>query len=297
MDWKTRLRENGVLISDGAWGTELAKLGLEPGTAPELWNAENPDAIGRIARGYLNAGSDIILTNSFGGSRWKLEKAGLADRTVELNRRAAEISKLDAEGRGLVFASVGPTGEFMAPLGTKAEEEFIACFTEQIEALLAGGADGIVLETFTDLGEIGAALKAARAAGAATVVASMTFDKGPAGYATMMGVKPEQAAAALDAAGADIVGSNCGSGIDNMIEVTGLLRSATERPLWIKSNAGQPELVDGQTVFRETPEQMASKVPALLEAGANIVGGCCGTTPEHIRQLGAAARAFVKEGI
>jgi len=294
MNWKTRLEEKSVLISDGAWGTELAKLGLAPGQAPELWNAENPDAVGRVVRGYLNAGADIVLTNSFGGTRWKLERRGLADRTAELNRKAAEISKLDAAGRALVFASVGPTGEFMSPLGTRTEEEFVACFTEQIEALLAGGADGIVLETFTDLGEIGAALEAARTAGAETVVASMTFDKVPAGYATMMGVRPEQAAAALTEAGADIVGSNCGCGIDNMIEVAALLRSATDLPLWVKSNAGQPELVDGETVFRETPEQMASKVPALLDAGANIIGGCCGTTPEHIRQLGAAARHCVK---
>jgi len=289
MDWKALLKERAVLISDGAWGTELAKQGLEAGDAPELWNAEQPDAVEAVARGYVEAGSDIILTNTFGGSRFKLEKSGLADRTAELNRLGVAISKRAAGDRALVFASIGPTGEFMAPLGLKPEHEFIACFTEQIGACVEAGADGVVIETMTDLGEATAALKAARHAGPQPVVVSMTFDRGPAGFATMMGVKPEHAAAELDAAGADIVGANCGSGIENMVEIAKLMRSATARPLWIKPNAGVPQLVGGKTVFGETPEQMAAKVRPLLEAGANIIGGCCGTTPDHIRRIRAAA--------
>ena len=291
MDWKALLRERAVLIADGAWGTELAKRGLGPGEAPELWNAERPDAVAAVARAYVEAGADILLTNTFGGSRWTLEKAGLGARTAELNRLGAELSKRAAGDRALVFASMGPTGEFLVPLGLRTEEEFVACFAEQASALVAGGADGIVVETMADLGEATAALMAARQVCDLPVVASMTFSKGPAGFATMMGVRPEQAAAALDAAGADVVGANCGSGIAHMVEVARLLRAATARPLWIKSNAGLPELVDGVTVFRETPEDMAAQVRALLEAGASILGGCCGTTPEHIRRIAAAARA------
>jgi len=297
MSWKARLKEKAILVADGAWGTELAEHGLEPGEPPELWNADRPEAVEAVARGYVEAGADIILTNTFGGSRWKLEKAGLADRTAELNRLGAELSRRAAGDQALVFASVGPTGEFLAPLGERSAEEFVACFAEQTAALAEGGADGIVVETMADLGEARAALEAARQTCDLPAVVSMTFAHGPAGFATMMGVKPEQAAAELDAAGADMVGANCGSGIDHMIEVARLMRPRTARPLWIKSNAGVPELVDGRTVFRETPEAMAAKVEPLVEAGANVVGGCCGTTPEHIRQLVAAvdrARALAR---
>lgn len=291
MDWKALLKDRAVLVSDGAWGTELAKRGLGAGDCPELWNAERAEAVEAVARGYVAAGSDIILTNTFGGNRWTLEKAGLGERTAELNRLGAEISKRVAAGRAMVFASVGPTGEFMAPLGLKTEEEFVACFAEQIGALVEGGADGLCIESMSDLGEAKAALRAAREVCDLPVVTSVTFDRGQKGFATMMGVKPEQAVAELGEAGADMVGANCGSGIDHMIEVAGLMRAATAKPLWIKSNAGLPELVEGKTVFRETPTEMAGKVRALLEAGANVVGGCCGTTPEHIAQLAAAARA------
>ena len=291
MDWKTLLKEKAVLIADGAWGTQLAAAGLPAGEAPEAWNAEHPEAVAAVARGYVEAGADIILTNTFGGTRWKLEKAGLGERTAELNRLGAALSRREAEGRAWVFASVGPTGEFVAPLGLRSEEEFVACFAEQIAAVVEGGADGLCIESMSDLGEAKAALKAARQVCGLPAVVSMTFARGPRGFATMMGVRPEQAAAELDAAGADIVGANCGSGIANMLEVARLMRGATARPLWIKSNAGMPELVGGRTVFRETPDDMAARVPELLETGANLIGGCCGTTPEHIRRLAEAARA------
>ena len=288
MDWKALLKDKAVLIADGALGTELAKRGLEPGQPPELWNAERPDAVEAIARGYVDAGSDIVLTNTFGGSRFKLARPGLEERTGELNRVGAELARRAAGGRALVFASIGPTGEFMAPLGLKPKDDFIACFAEQIAACVEGGVDGIILETMTDLGETLAALEAARQVCSLPVVASMTFARGPAGFATVMGVRPEDGARELDAAGADVVGANCGSGIDHMVEVARLLRSGTARPLWIKPNAGVPELIGGKTVFRETPEEMASRVGELIEAGANIIGGCCGTTPEHIRAIIAA---------
>ena len=284
---KERLEEKKVLISDGAWGTQLAERGLAAGECPELWNRERPDDVKAVAAAYVEAGSDIILTNTFGGSRLKLAKDSLGDEVADLNRLGASISRGAAGQNALVFASVGPTGEFMEPLGTISEAEIVACFAEQVKALVEGGADGIVIETMTDLAEAKAALRAVREASSLPAVVSMTFERGARGFATMMGVGPERAAAELEEAGADVVGSNCGSGIENMIEVARLMRSATGLPLWIKSNAGLPELVEGKTVFRETAEEMAGRFAELVEAGASVIGGCCGTTPDHIRALAA----------
>ncbi|MHC4914052.1 MAG: homocysteine S-methyltransferase family protein [Planctomycetota bacterium] len=280
-----------VLVSDGAWGTMLAARGLPAGTAPEAWNLERPDEVRAVAAAYVSAGSDVILTNSFGGSAPKLEKAGLAGKVEEVNRRAAEISAEAAGGKALVFASMGPTGEFLQPLGDLSEDQALAVFSAQARALAAGGADGIVIETFTDLGEARCALRAARDATGLPVAASMTFEKGPAGYATMMGVAPAQAAEQLGAAGADAVGGNCGAGVEDMTEIVALIAPATSLPIWAKANAGLPELVEGQTVFRQTAADFAAAAPKLVAAGARIVGGCCGTTPEHIRVLAAAVRA------
>lgn len=279
------LEEKKVLISDGAWGTQLAARGLQAGDCPERWNLDRPDEVKAVAQAYVDAGSDVIITNTFGGTPLKLAKAGLGDKVSEVNRIGASISKEAADGKALVFASVGPTGEFMAPLGTITDDEMVACYAEQVAALVDGGADGIVLETFADLAEIKAALRAVKENSSLPVVASMTFESGPGGFATIMGVKPGQSADELGAAGADLVASNCGSGIENMIQVARLMRSATSLPLWIKSNAGLPELVAGETVFRETPEEMAQHFAELVEAGAVVIGGCCGTTPQHIRLL------------
>lgn len=295
MNWQTLLKSQGYLVADGAMGTQLIRRGLPPGTPPEAWNLENPDTVADVARAYVEAGARIVLTNTLGATRWKLERPGLADRTAEVNRAATEAARSGAGDRAAVFVSVGPTGEFMAPLGTRSEEAFIDAFAEQIAACADAGADGICIETMTALEEALAALKAARRACDLPVVASMTFDPGPKGFATMMGVTPEQAARALEEAGADVIGSNCGNGIAGHVEVARLLRPATRRPVWIKSNAGRPELIDGQTVFRETPDEMASQVPALLAAGADIIGGCCGTTPQHIRAMAAAARRYTAQ--
>lgn len=280
-----------VWVLDGAWGTELVKLGLPAGVAPELWNADRPEAVEQVARGYVEAGADILLTNTLGGTRVALARHGLADRTEELNRLGAEISCRAAACRAFVFASVGPTGEMLEPLGAATEAGLADAFAEQMAALSAGGADGFCIESMSDLGEALAALRAARRVGGdRPAVVSMTFTRGARGYATMMGVRPEQAARALSEAGADVIGSNCGNGIAGMVEVARLMRSATDRPLWMKANAGVPELVGGRTVFRETPEAMAAHVPALIQAGAAFIGGCCGTTPDHIRRIAEAVR-------
>jgi 5-methyltetrahydrofolate--homocysteine methyltransferase len=283
--WKTRLEKKKILIADGGWGTALQKCGLAPGEPPEAWNLSRPEDVGAVARSYVEAGADIILTNTFGGSPLKLAKAHLEDKVLEINRQGARISKQAAGDQAVVFASVGPSGEFMAPLGRVSEVDMVQGFAEQARALAAGGADSIVVETMMDLAEAKAALRAAKESTSLPVAVTLTFNKGPKGYATMMGVRPEQAATELERAGADIVGANCGAGIDIMIDLMGLIRSATSLPIWCKPNAGLPELVDGKTVYRETPEMMASKLKALVQAGASIVGGCCGTTPSHIRAL------------
>ncbi|MFC1606711.1 homocysteine S-methyltransferase family protein, partial [Candidatus Latescibacterota bacterium] len=280
-----KLAEKKILVSDGAWGTELAKAGVDTVICPEMLNIEQPDIIRGVAASYVEAGSDIILTNTFGGSPFKLKKYELADRLDELNRAGVRLSKEAAGDRAMVFGSLGPTGEFLEPLGLTTEDEMIEGFAAQVKAAVAEGADGIVVESMTDLGEVTCALRAAKENSSLPVVCSMTFDKGQKGYATMMGVKPDEAARALEAAGADAVGSNCGWGIDEIIEVAQVMRSVTSCPLWFKPNAGMPELIDGKTVYRQTPDYMASKTAELIEAGAVIVGGCCGSTPDHLREI------------
>jgi 5-methyltetrahydrofolate--homocysteine methyltransferase len=292
MNFNDALLRIRVLVSDGALGTELAKKGLRPGECPELLNAENPELVGGIARSYGEAGSDIILTNTFGGNPVKLALYGLESRTEELNEQGARIAVEAAGGHAAVFGSVGPTGGFLEPLGSLTESELIAAFGRQVRALASGGAEGIVLETMTDLGEIICALRAVREHSDLTAVCSMTFDRGARGYATMMGVTPERAAEELDAAGADAVGANCGTGIVDIIGIARIMRPHTRLPLWMKPNAGMPELVEGKTVYPESPENFAAFIPDLLDAGATIVGGCCGTTPEHIRRVRVAVDAF-----
>jgi len=286
MTLKERLAGGRVLLSDGAWGTELAKKGFSAGDGcPELLNVENPEILLEVAQSYVDAGSDIILANTFGGSPFKLAKYGVDDRVEELNEAAVRISKRAAGDTAFVLGSIGPTGEFLAPLGTVTEEEMTAAFARQVKAFAAGGADGILVETMTDLGEITCALRAAKDNTNLPVICSMTFDKGLKGFATMMGVKPADAARELTAAGADAVGSNCGNGIDNIIDIAAIMRPETDLPLWFKPNAGMPQLINGATVYGETPSAMAEKASVLITTGANIIGGCCGTTPEHIRLM------------
>jgi len=281
--WRERFEKKGILVTDGAWGTQLSLKGLRPGEAPESWNADRPEEVRAVARSYVEAGSDIILTNTFGGNSIKLKRSGDEARMRELNEKGVRLSKQAAGNDALVFASIGPCGEFMEPLGDLSRDTVIHSFKEQIQACIQGGADGIVAETFTNLEEALAVLEAARSLCNLPVVVSMTYDKGPAGFATMMGVKPQQAGQTLEQAGADLVGVNCGLGMEDAIAVVRILRDVTTLPLWAKPNAGLPQLVHGTTVFKETPEQMASKIPELIEAGAGHIGGCCGTTPEHLR--------------
>ncbi len=285
MVWKNWPEKKKVLIADGGWGTELIKRGLRPEEVPEVWNLERAEDVRAVAASYVRVGAEIILTNTFGGNAIKLSKVGLDSRMAEINKRGAEISKEAARGSALVFGSIGPTGDFLKPLGTITERQMVHSFSEQTRALIEGGVDGIVIETMTDLAEAKAALRAVRESFTGPVVVSMTFDKKQSRYVTIMGVRPEQAAQELEKAGADSVGANCGAGIDHMIDVTHLMRPATTLPIWCKPNAGLPELIQGSVVYRETPEQMTSKLKLLLDAGATVIGGCCGTTPAHVEAL------------
>ena len=276
------------VILDGAWGTELQKAGLAPGESPERWNLDHPDRVLAVARSYVSAGSRIILTNTFGGNRFVLEGAGLAGQVADVNRRGVEISRQAADGRALVFASIGPTGK-MLMAGEVTEEEIADAFRAQAAALHAAGADGLVVETMTDLEEARLAVAAAKETGL-PVVGSMAYDVNERGAHTMMGVTPEQEVEALTAAGADVIGANCGNGIVPYIQLCRLLRGLTGRPLWIKPNAGLPELVQGRAVYRMSPEEFAAQARVLREAGATFVGGCCGTGPDFIRALCRALR-------
>jgi 5-methyltetrahydrofolate--homocysteine methyltransferase len=278
-----RLKAGEALLSDGAWGTELYKLGLQAMECPEEWNVSHPEQVKQLVRGYLEAGADMVLTNSFGGTRFKLAKRGFPDRVKEFNTAAARLSKQAAEPYGaFVAASVGPSGELIEPLGLVTEPEMYEAFREQIQALKEGGADAVVVETFFALEEVLLAIRAAKDLGM-TCLATMTFDLGVKGFKTMMGVSVPQAAKALDEAGADVVGTNCGNGIENMVKIVTEMRPHTKKPILVHFNAGDPKLAKGQVLFEEAPEKMAVKVNDLIAAGAGIIGGCCGTTPAHIQ--------------
>ena len=278
-----QLIAGGPVVTDGAWGSLFLSLGLDPGELGDAWNLSHPDRVEAVPRAYVEAGSRVILTNTFRSNRITLARYGLAEKLEEINRTGVEISRRAAAGRARVFASLGSTGKLLLT-GETTPEELSAVFSEQVQILASAGADAIVIETMGDLAETVLAVQAARATGL-PVVACMVFDTGKNKDRTLMGATPEQVAAELAAAGADVIGANCGQGIAGYIPICRRLRAATDRPLWIKPNAGLPEIVDGRTVYRTTPEEFAAHIPALLEAGASFIGGCCGTTPDFIRVI------------
>jgi 5-methyltetrahydrofolate--homocysteine methyltransferase len=289
-----RIAQGEVLISDGAMGTFLHAKGLAPGECPESWCISHPDAVKDIAEAYIAAGSDIVETNSFGGSSLRLNCDGLADKAVEFNRAAATLAKQAVGSKGYVAASVGPTSLILEEEGGKATpEEMYQSFKEQVIALAEGGADAICIETMSSILEAKLAIKAAKENTTLPVICTFTFQAKTKGFRTMTGLTPERAAHEAVAAGADIVGANCGNGIANMIEITRQMRAAEPKvPILIHANAGMPKEVDGKVVFEETPEYMASRVAEIIAAGANIIGGCCGTSPAHIAAMAKAARTL-----
>ena len=281
-----RVAGGEILVSDGAWGTYLQKSGLRPGECPELWCVEHRDVVFGIARSYIEAGSDMVQTNSFGANRFKLEHFGLSDRTGELNEAAAAISREAAADDHSVIASVGPTGKLLLTEEVS-EQELYDAFAEQATALERGGADACCIETFAAIDEALLALKAAKDNTGLECICTFTFEKNLHGeYRTMMGVSPAQMADAVCRAGADVIGTNCGNGMARMADIVRELRAASpQSPILVHANAGMPHNVDGVDVFPETPEQMAAATADVIAAGANIIGGCCGTTPAHISAI------------
>ncbi len=279
------------MVSDGATGTYLQSHGLEPGGCPEEFNRTHPEIVQGMARAYFAAGSEMVLTNSFGANRFMLGKYGHGEKVSELNRLAAEHARSQAPEGGFVVGSVGPTGEFLEPLGEVTEEEMLDAFVEQVTALEAGGADGVVIETMTAVEEVRLAIRAAREHTGLAILATMVFDKGPRGFFTMMGITPERSVKELLDAGADVVGTNCGNGVDLMVELARDLRGATDAPLLVHSNAGIPSMVQGEIVYPENPDYMAKRFNDLADLGINIIGGCCGTGPEHIRTFSESLKS------
>jgi methionine synthase I (cobalamin-dependent) len=278
-----KLLADAPVITDGAWGTQMQARGLPIGACPDEWNLSHAELVEQVPRAYVEAGSRIVLTNTFRGNRVALADYGLAEQAAAISRAGAEISRRAVGDRACVFASIGPSGK-MLMAGEVDPAELLAAFEEQAQALADGGAHGLVIETMAELDEARLAIQAARSTGL-PVVGCMVFDSGAALDRTMMGVTPEQAAEALVEAGVDVVGANCGQGIAGYVEICRRLRSATDRPIWIKANAGLPEMIDGRVVYKTSADEFASYGPALVEAGASFVGGCCGTSPDYIRAL------------
>ncbi|MEE9554542.1 MAG: homocysteine S-methyltransferase family protein [candidate division Zixibacteria bacterium] len=288
-----RIKGGEVLICDGAMGTMLMTEGLKAGECPERINIENPKILESIARRYFEAGADIIEANTFGGSPLKLAQYSLEDDTEKINKIAVEAVRRIVGSKAYVAASCGPCGRILKPYGDTDPEEIFLGFKRQIQALIDAGIDMICVETMTDLAEATLAIKAVKSVSPSTPVAvTMTFDLTPNGFFTIMGNSIKEAAAGLDDAGADIIGSNCGNGIENMIRIAEEFKKYTSLPVLIQSNAGLPELEDGQIVYPETPEFMAEGCKKLLEIGVGIIGGCCGTTPEHITAFATAVNDF-----
>ena len=282
--------EKGILISDGAMGTMLQGKGLTDGGAPELWNVDNPNAIEEVLEEYAAAGANLITTNTFGGTRGRLQMHGLEDRLFELNKAGAEIARrvADRHPECFVMGDVGPSGELMEPMGTMTVDEAKALFADQIKALVAGGVDAILIETMSDLQEVEAAVKAAKeVAPELPVIVTFSFDTN---MRTMMGVKPEVAVKTLAAQGVRIIGANCGRGVDEMRIIAKELTGARPEGVYIitQSNAGLPKLVGGDFVYDGTPEEMAKYAQDMKEMGVNVIGSCCGSSPAHTKAMAAA---------
>jgi len=282
----TELLSRAPVITDGALGTELQARGLASGELPDEWNLYRPEVVEDVIRSYVNAGSDVILTATFRANRIALSAKGLEDKLELINRAGVAVAKRAAGDRARVFGSLGPSGKLLMT-GDVTEDGLRSAFAEQARIVASAGVDAIMFETMTDLDEAVIAVESARGLGV-PVGASMVFDSGKNKDRTMMGATPEKVAERLEAAGADIIGANCGTGIDPYIEVCRRMRAATSRPVWIKPNAGLPQVEGDRVVYRATPEEFAARVPALIEAGASFIGGCCGTNPAFIRAVRAA---------
>lgn len=283
---RERLRRREVIVGDGALGTLLMQHGLKHGEPPEAYNITRPNVLEEIASMYLEAGSEIITTNSLGASPLRLRRFRLEKETETINRNAVNAVRRAVDDKAYVSASVGPSGCMLKPVGETDPDEVLASFRRQIAALLSAGADMICIETMMDIAEATLALKAVRSLDPSIpVMATMTFSKTPRGYFTLMGASIQKSATALENAGADIIGSNCGEGSEQMLEIAREFCRYSHVPVAIQSNAGLPVATDKGVSYPETPEFMAARAAEMIRLGVQIIGGCCGTTPEHIRAL------------
>jgi 5-methyltetrahydrofolate--homocysteine methyltransferase len=286
------LIQNGPVVTDGSWGTQMHKRGLKRGQSPDSWNLSHPEQVEDVARQYVDAGSQIILTNTFGASRLSLSNYKLGDKVVDINSAGVRISKRAAGDRVRVFASIGPTGRMLVT-GETTEAELRKVFEEQADSQAQAGADGIIIETMIDIDEARIAAQAAKRTGLPVIV-SMVFDSGEDKDRTMMGNSPEEFAAEIQKIGVDGLGANCGQGIEAFLPICRRLRQATDLPIWMKPNAGLPEVVDDSVVFRTTPAEFVQYVPDLIRAGANFIGGCCGTDQKFVKAIRQAVVGFIK---
>lgn len=291
-----RLKKGEILVADGAMGSLLMARAkdLIKGKCPEMVNLSRPSILEEVARLYLEAGAEIVQTNTFGGSPLKLSDYQLEDKTEKINRVAVEaVKKVVKEkgGQAYVSASCGPSGKMLKPYGNIDPETMSESFTRQLKAVIDAGVDIVNVETMIDIQEAVLAVKAAKEISPSIpVMANMTFNKTPRGFFTVMGVNVEKAVEELEAAGADIIGSNCGSGIENMIEIAKEYKKYSRLPLIIQANAGLPEIRGDEVIYPETPQFMADKCKELVSVGVSIIGGCCGTTPDHIRAIALAVK-------
>lgn len=281
-----------VLVGDGAMGTQLHAAGLELGGCGEHWNVTHPDSVLAIQRGYVEVGADCLITHTFGASSINLARHGLADAVEAINRAGVEIARRAfGDGQGYVLGDMGPFGGLLKPFGTVTADEAQAAFRQQAATLGAAGVDAIIIETQTSLEELGLAIKAAQEARAPCIIGSVAFDitRNGRDARTMMGVTPEKAAEFMQAAGAHVAATNCGTGVDIdwMAKILTRYRKACDLPLMAKPNAGKPALEGGRWVYKQSPEEMAGRLETLLDAGARIIGACCGSTAAHIRLLRA----------
>lgn len=282
----SRLKRGDIIVADGAMGTLLFKKGLQTHQCPETFNLTQPEVLEEIAAAYLEAGAEIIQTNTFGGSPLKLQRYSLDHKTEEINLRAVEAVRRVVADKAYVSGSIGPSSRILIPYGDTAPEQIYESALRQVRALIDAGVDIICIETMTDISEAVLNIKAVRnVSETIPIMATMTFDRTPKGFFTIMGVTIEKAAEELQKAGADIIGSNCGHGIEMMIKIAREFIAHSRLPIIIQSNAGLPEIVGGEPVYAETPQMMAEGARELVEAGVSIIGGCCGTTPDHISAI------------
>jgi methionine synthase I (cobalamin-dependent) len=296
-DLRARIRKDLFLL-DGAMGTQLFARGAPPGKCNDWLNVDSPGIVGEIHRAYFDAGSDAVVTNTFGANRYALTRHGYADKVFEINRAGAQVAREAAGEQRYVLGDIGPTGDFLEPLGTLRADQVREAYAEQVRGLWEGGVDGLIIETMTALDELSLAIAAARSAGGGLpVFASMSFDKGSAGFRTMMGVDVPTAVSKMISLGADAVGFNCGTAaLDEYVElaeayVAAVRSSGKEVLIFAEPNAGKPELVDGQAVYRVAPKEFAAACTRILKAGIRILGGCCGTSPQHIQAVAEALKA------